>query len=186
MVPAYDHPTLWSGHASMIEEIAVQTSIIPKAILCSVGGGGLIGGILVGCSRVGWDKGAFRVFVLSSLLQAPPTVPIVALETQGSDCFYHSLMLNRPENKSYTRPESVRAVPIKHGLTVAEIVPKSRASSLTASSPAARVVEMALEHPGYVRCVTVPDELSMAAALRFACKSVEAISKANSLTTVAS
>jgi len=57
MVPAYDDPIVWQGHASMIEEIAHQVPNKPDAILCSVGGGGLLGGILVGCKNVGWDDG---------------------------------------------------------------------------------------------------------------------------------
>lgn len=45
----------------------------------------------------------------------------------------------------------------------------SKASgSLGASQPAARVVKMALERKGGVKCVTVPDELSMQALLSFA------------------
>lgn len=59
MVPAYDHPTVWAGHGSMIEETAADLQTPPKAILCSVGGGGLLGGVLVGCSKVGWDNGVF-------------------------------------------------------------------------------------------------------------------------------
>jgi threonine dehydratase len=55
MVPAYDSPILWQGHASMIKEIAYQVPNRPDAIFCSVGGGGLLGGVLVGCKDVGWD-----------------------------------------------------------------------------------------------------------------------------------
>ena len=29
----------------------------PEAIFCSVGGGGLLGGIIEGCAKVGWDDG---------------------------------------------------------------------------------------------------------------------------------
>lgn len=34
MVPAYDHPTVWEGHASMVEEIAGQLGKPPGAIIC--------------------------------------------------------------------------------------------------------------------------------------------------------
>ena len=45
----------------------------------------------------------------------------------------------------------------------------SRASgSLGAASPAAGVVRMALDRTGIVKCVTIPDELSMQTAGRFA------------------
>ena len=64
LVPSYDHPTRWEGHASMVEEMAKQLPqtgsqpVKPDAIFCSVGGGGLLGGIIEGCNRVGWENGA--------------------------------------------------------------------------------------------------------------------------------
>jgi L-serine/L-threonine ammonia-lyase len=57
LVPAYDHPTVWEGHATMVKEIASQLGRKPDAILCSVGGGGLLGGVIVGCEAEGWDDG---------------------------------------------------------------------------------------------------------------------------------
>lgn len=55
MVSSFDDPILWEGHASMISEIRDQLPQKPDAIFCSVGGGGLLGGIIVGCRDVGWD-----------------------------------------------------------------------------------------------------------------------------------
>ena len=59
LVPAYEHPTLWEGHASMIAEASRQLpgGTKPDAIFCSVGGGGLLGGVMSGCKSVGWDDG---------------------------------------------------------------------------------------------------------------------------------
>jgi len=57
LVPAYDDPLVWKGHASMIHEIRSQLGTTPDAIFCSVGGGGLIGGVMTGCKEVGWDHG---------------------------------------------------------------------------------------------------------------------------------
>lgn len=57
MVPAYDDQILWSGHSSMVHEISEQLPNKPDAIFCSVGGGGLLGGLIVGCRDVGWDDG---------------------------------------------------------------------------------------------------------------------------------
>jgi hypothetical protein len=57
MVPAYDNPIVWEGHSSMVREIKKQLQQAPDAIFCSVGGGGLLGGIIVGCKAVGWDHG---------------------------------------------------------------------------------------------------------------------------------
>lgn len=59
MVPGYDDPVLWEGHASMVHEIQRQLPdrTRPHAIFCSLGGGGLAGGIIEGCRAVGWDDG---------------------------------------------------------------------------------------------------------------------------------
>lgn len=59
LAPAYDDPIVWDGHSSMIHEIKQQLPLgkKPQAIVCSVGGGGLLGGIIVGCKNAGWDDG---------------------------------------------------------------------------------------------------------------------------------
>ena len=59
MVPAYDDPLLWQGHASMIEEAARQlpADAKPDAVVCCIGGGGLGAGVMLGCKNVGWDDG---------------------------------------------------------------------------------------------------------------------------------
>ncbi|KAF8507316.1 tryptophan synthase beta subunit-like PLP-dependent enzyme [Hysterangium stoloniferum] len=154
---AYDDPNLWRGHASMIEEISTDLGVKPDAIFCSVGGAGLLAGVMVGCETVGWDD-----------------VPIVALETVGSDCFYHSIQANRRPKLS-----SDKAPPLAEGATTSynekhsvELVSlpaiTSVASSLGASSPSAGAVKMALERKGGVICALVPDALSMQTALTFA------------------
>ncbi|KAF4576879.1 hypothetical protein EYR40_001128 [Pleurotus pulmonarius] len=152
LVPAYENKIVWEGHASMIKEIYVQLVDKPDAIFCSVGGGGLLGGLILGCKAVDWDD-----------------VPIVTLETIGTDCFYHTMRLNR--DPSHDLPADARAVKDdEYGLALAFFHRlSSRASgSLGASSPAPGVVKMALERKGGVRCVTIPDELAMQAAMDFA------------------
>ncbi len=57
MVPAYDDPLVWEGHSSMVVEIQSQLRAKPDAIFCCVGGGGLLGGIILGCKKVGWGDG---------------------------------------------------------------------------------------------------------------------------------
>ncbi|PPQ89084.1 hypothetical protein CVT25_006456 [Psilocybe cyanescens] len=156
MVPAYDNPTIWEGHSSMIHEISHQLGQEPAAIFCSVGGGGLLGGIIVGCKAVGWDH-----------------VPVVALETMGSDCFYRSISLNggRFNSEKKILPEGINLVYNEESkVHLAHFTGfSSRASgSLGASEPAARVVKMALERKGGVRTVSVPDELSMQTLASFA------------------
>ncbi|KAJ8455336.1 hypothetical protein ONZ51_g12504 [Trametes cubensis] len=159
MIPAYDDPVVWEGHASMVYEIKRQLpdGTKPDAIFCSVGGGGLAGGIMDGCKAVGWDD-----------------VPLVTVETHGSNCFYQSLSLNdgpfagdvasRPVPEG-TRPEHCT----EHNVTVAHLATlKSKATSLGASSPSAAVVRKALNRKGGVRSICIPDEMAMQAVLNFA------------------
>lgn len=57
------------GHASIIEEIQHQLrGITPDLVVLSVGGGGLMNGVLEGLHCVGWAE-----------------VPMLALETEGAD-----------------------------------------------------------------------------------------------------
>ncbi|KAI0646838.1 tryptophan synthase beta subunit-like PLP-dependent enzyme [Trametes meyenii] len=159
MIPAYDDPILWEGHSSMVHEIQRQLpeGMKPDAIFCSVGGGGLAGGVIEGCRAIGWDD-----------------VPLVAVETHGSNCFYQALSLNEgPFSGDVTSrqvPEGTRAERCdKHDVTVAHLSTlKSKATSLGASSASVAVVKKALDRKGGVRSVCIPDEMAMQAALRFA------------------
>lgn len=57
------------GHASIVEEIKDQLhGLTPDLVVVSVGGGGLMNGVLEGLHRVGWAS-----------------VPVLAMETQGAD-----------------------------------------------------------------------------------------------------
>lgn len=60
------------GHASMIAEVTafLGPSVKPGAVVVSVGGGGLLCGVIQGLKDVGWTD-----------------VPIVAMETVGAHCF---------------------------------------------------------------------------------------------------
>lgn len=61
-IPPFDHPMLWQGHASLVDELAVQCERAPDAILLAVGGGGLLLGVLEGLASVGWrDTRVFAV-----------------------------------------------------------------------------------------------------------------------------
>ncbi|MGE7955035.1 pyridoxal-phosphate dependent enzyme [Pseudomonas sp. NPDC089530] len=48
--PAFDHPVLWEGHSTMVDEILEDCPQV-DAIVASVGGGGLLAGILTGLLR---------------------------------------------------------------------------------------------------------------------------------------
>ncbi|XP_019622791.1 PREDICTED: L-serine dehydratase/L-threonine deaminase-like [Branchiostoma belcheri] len=69
-IPPFDHPVIWEGHASLVQELAGTLQDKPGAIILSVGGGGLLCGVVAGLRKVGWTD-----------------VPVVAMETQGADSF---------------------------------------------------------------------------------------------------
>ncbi|CAL1537358.1 unnamed protein product [Lymnaea stagnalis] len=69
-VPAFEHPDIWEGHSSMIVEAARQMQVKPDVVVVSVGGGGLLNGVIQGMRQVGWDD-----------------VPVVAMETHGAHSF---------------------------------------------------------------------------------------------------
>ena len=62
----FDDPLLWTGHASMIDEVAAA-GFKPDAVVLSVGGGGLLSGVVDGLQRNGWHD-----------------VPVLAVETDGA------------------------------------------------------------------------------------------------------
>lgn len=176
MVPAYEDPILWKGHSSMVDEIKNQLKQKPDAMFCSVGGGGLLGGLIVGCKANDWDDGASlprTVFVVASTPSLGGSVPLVALETIGSDCFYRSVALNggRFNSEKKVLPPRVSLVHNEENdVYLAHFATFwSKASgSLGASEPAPGVVKMALERAGGIKTISVPDELSMAALASFA------------------
>ena len=113
--------------------------------------------------------GRRRAFSWKTL--TPTSVPIIGLETTGSNCFYQSLALNPGAFPTHREPnDGVRAERnTKYDVTVANLPAlTSRATSLGASSPAAGTVRMALDRKGDVKSVCVDDELAMQAALLFA------------------
>ncbi|KAF9203342.1 hypothetical protein BGZ49_006527 [Haplosporangium sp. Z 27] len=75
-IPPFDHSDIWEGNKTMIPEIKVQLGgIVPDAIICCVGGGGLMNGVILGCQEAGWSK-----------------VPILAVETHGANSFQQSVL----------------------------------------------------------------------------------------------
>lgn len=71
-VHPFDDPLLWDGHATMIDEV-VRSGLAPDAIVLSVGGGGLLSGVVAGLERHGLD------------------LPIVAVETEGAASFSEAI-----------------------------------------------------------------------------------------------
>lgn len=62
----FDDPLLWQGHATLIDEVA-ETGLRPDAVVLSVGGGGLLCGVVEGLQRNGMDD-----------------VPVLCVETEGA------------------------------------------------------------------------------------------------------
>jgi L-serine/L-threonine ammonia-lyase len=75
-VSPFDHPQIWAGHATLIDELAKQFASCaldeprPEAIVVAVGGGGLLCGVLTGIERVGWTDSS-----------------VIAVETEGAASF---------------------------------------------------------------------------------------------------
>ncbi|MDI4635062.1 pyridoxal-phosphate dependent enzyme [Pelomonas sp. V22] len=72
-VHPFDHPLLWDGHATLIDEV-VATGLEFDAVITAVGGGGLFAGIVQGLRRNGLEQ-----------------VPVIAVETLGADSLSQSL-----------------------------------------------------------------------------------------------
>ncbi len=63
----FDDPNIWEGHSSIIDEIS-DVGLVPDVVVLSVGGGGLLCGVVEGLKRYHWEN-----------------IPILAVETQGAD-----------------------------------------------------------------------------------------------------
>jgi L-serine/L-threonine ammonia-lyase len=69
----FDDPLIWRGHASLIDEVAAS-GVKPDAVVLSVGGGGLLCGVVEGLYRNGWTD-----------------VPVIAVETKGAASFAYAV-----------------------------------------------------------------------------------------------
>ena len=72
-VHPFDHPQLWAGHSTLIDEV-VGAGLVFDAVVTAVGGGGLFCGIVEGLRRHGLDQ-----------------VPVIAVETEGAASLQASL-----------------------------------------------------------------------------------------------
>lgn len=69
----FDDPLLWRGHATLIDE-TFRAGIKPDVVVLSVGGGGLLSGVVEGLHRNGWGN-----------------IPVVAVETHGAASFHAAM-----------------------------------------------------------------------------------------------
>ncbi|KAL0979404.1 hypothetical protein UPYG_G00184610 [Umbra pygmaea] len=83
-ISPFDDPLIWEGHMSLVEELESEMHEKPGAIVLSVGGGGLLNGVVQGMCCAGWDD-----------------VPVIAMETVGA----HSLNAAMKAGKLVTLAE---------------------------------------------------------------------------------
>ncbi|MCZ6618999.1 MAG: pyridoxal-phosphate dependent enzyme [Gammaproteobacteria bacterium] len=76
-IPPFDHPTLWRGHSSLIDEVAGSHGK-PDLVVVTVGGGGLLCGVLEGMHRNGWSE-----------------VPLIAVETAGAESLHAAMLAGK-------------------------------------------------------------------------------------------
>lgn len=69
----FDDPLLWQGHATLVDEVA-HSGPKPDAVVLSVGGGGLLSGVMEGLHRNGWHD-----------------LPVFAVETTGAASFHEAV-----------------------------------------------------------------------------------------------
>ena len=74
----FDDPLIWQGHASLVDEV-VRSGVKPDVVVLSVGGGGLLCGVVEGLHRNGWID-----------------VPVIAVETEGADSLAQSVRAGYP------------------------------------------------------------------------------------------
>ena len=77
-VHPFDDPLLWEGHATLIDEV-VRDGISFDTVVVSVGGGGLLAGVVEGLRRNGLAH-----------------VPVLAVETEGAASFAAALAAGEP------------------------------------------------------------------------------------------
>lgn len=82
-VPPFDHEQIWEGNKTIVTEVQKQLmalddeqEVVPDAMICAIGGGGLFNGLCLGMDEIGWSE---------------KKVPLLAMETRGADSLNASL-----------------------------------------------------------------------------------------------
>lgn len=73
-VPPFDHPDVWSGAATLVDELLEQMDVRMDGIVCNVGGGGLLCGVMEGIQKGRFEK-----------------PKVLAIETEGADALMESV-----------------------------------------------------------------------------------------------
>ncbi|KAL2141324.1 hypothetical protein VTI28DRAFT_2505 [Corynascus sepedonium] len=95
-VPPFDHPDVWAGAATLVDEIALDMGTADgryadrgglHAIVCNVGGGGLLNGVMEGLERNAKKLAAVCEHG-GGVLRAPQ---VLAVETVGAESLHASV-----------------------------------------------------------------------------------------------
>jgi len=100
-VPPFDARAIWDGHATMVPEVLEDLGGAPDVLVCSVGGGGLFSGLMLGREEAGEVASGMKV---------------LAVETEGAD----SLNLSLREGRLSTLPVITSIATTLGARTVAE------------------------------------------------------------------
>jgi len=73
-ISPFNHPDIWEGHSTLVEELHQQLGEKPRCVVVSVGGAGLFCGVIQGLQACGWGD-----------------VPVLAVETSGAASFRATL-----------------------------------------------------------------------------------------------
>lgn len=74
----FDNPLIWEGHETLMMEVK-EKGFKPGAVVASVGGGGLLCGVVSALEKLGWHD-----------------VPVVAVETEGAASYRAALDAGKP------------------------------------------------------------------------------------------
>ena len=91
-IPPFDHPVIWQGYHSLINELQ-QDEVKPDAIIVSVGGGGLFSGLAQGLATIGWHD-----------------IPLVTAETSGA-----ASLANAVKEKKRIRLDKIDTIAVTLG-----------------------------------------------------------------------
>ncbi|KAJ9143836.1 Tryptophan synthase beta subunit-like PLP-dependent enzyme [Pleurostoma richardsiae] len=84
-VPPFDHPDIWEGAATLVDELAAQMEAPVDGVVCSVGGGGLLCGVMEGAQRLSREAAELG----GAKWRVPPRV--LAVETKGAASLHASV-----------------------------------------------------------------------------------------------
>ncbi|KAJ3160159.1 hypothetical protein HDU86_000995 [Geranomyces michiganensis] len=96
LVHPFEGADVWDGHSTIIDEISQQLpyGVVPDVVVCAVGGGGLLSGVIRGLERCynpdGTPTASLPLSSLVSPLRGHRPV-VIGVETSGAACFAAAL-----------------------------------------------------------------------------------------------